>query len=97
MGTGREFFPKLSNRRRQSIQGAERITDHRSAVERCGWLVQRPKSFCVIGVKFKKLPQAPLRDLLGQQIHAVQGPEQSQQIQSGSFQARAKVAWDWQR
>jgi len=97
MGPGREFFPKLSNCGRQSVQCSERITDHGMAIEGCDRLVQHPKSFRVIGVEFKKPSKAPLWDLLSQQIHAVQGTEQSQQVQSGSFQAHAKVDGDLQR
>jgi hypothetical protein len=57
-------------------------------------LVERPQCFDIIGVQFKQLPDEPLGNLGGRQIHPVQSAEQGQQIESGMFQSRAEIGGD---
>ena len=65
--------------------GLEPIAEHGTAIQTSFHLVQRLKSFCIIGIPFKELPEEALRDFIGGKIHTVQGSEQSQRIQSGDF------------
>lgn len=95
MGTGRQLFSKLGAGRRQLVQCVERIAEHGTTIQSSLLLIQRPKSFGIIGISFKELAEETLRDFLGRKIHAVQGAEQCQQIQSGSLEVRTEVARDF--
>jgi len=57
-------------------------------------LVECPESLHIVRIEFKELVDETLGNFGGRQVHLVEGAEQSQQIETGRFQAWAEVGRD---
>jgi len=57
-------------------------------------LVKRPESFDIVRIEFKELADKALGNFGGRQVHLVEGPEQSPQIEPRRFQACPEIDGD---
>ena len=60
-------------------------------------LVEGPESLDIVRIEFKELLDEALGNFSGRQVHPVEGAEQSQQIESGRFQAWTEVDRDFRQ
>jgi hypothetical protein len=73
------------------LERSRSVSEHSTHIQASRRLVQSPKSFHQIGIQFKELTEQSLWDLCRRQVHPIQGSEQSQQVESGSFQTRPEI------
>lgn len=91
MSLGRKVFAESGAGCGELIQCRQSIAQHDVYVELSRRLIESPEGFHIVGIQFEQWPYEALWNLLRRQVHAIQGTEKRQQIQSGGFQTRAKV------
>ena len=97
MSLGRQVFAESGAGCGELIQCRQSVAQHGMQVELARRLIESPQSFCIVGIQFEQLPEEALWNLWRRQIHAVQGAEKRQQVQSRGFQTRAQVRGNFLR
>lgn len=74
------MFPESGTGSGQLIERGQGIAKHSLQIELSGWLIQASECCHIVGIRFKQLPDEPLRNLIRIQVHAVQCAEQGRQL-----------------
>lgn len=85
------MLPESGTGSGQLIERGQGIAKHSLQIELSGWLIQASECCHIVGIRFKQLPDEPLRNLIRIQVHAVQCAEQSRQLKPCGLQPRAQI------
>ena len=88
---GRDLLAEAGPRLGKLLERGQRVVEHCRAVEPMSRLIQSPERLGAVGIEFEELVQQSLRELEGGQDHLIQGPEQSEGVESSRLKTRPQV------